>query len=264
VKAQVGDVLGTVQVRSYLERKEVAWWTEVRLTAGALSLKILIHTVVLFFLLKARMEPLLALRGTVSGLARGVMDLSPRAAVNSADEFGELAQDLNHFLDRVVHIVGDLDKILSEVVTVGTRLGALNRELEKQLDGLRDSSLGSIGANAQRSLDTRLVAAHEGGALEAVLQTLDSLAQTGQLAADNPLLREQLQRVRLGFERVTQAVQVSAAPVVASEAQVAEYQAFGRSLREMALLEATMQTVAESGQRLLQRLSQGRKGPQAA
>jgi methyl-accepting chemotaxis protein len=259
VKAKLGEVLGTVQVRSYLDRKEAAWWQEVRLTAGALSLKILIHTVVLFFLLKVRMEPLLALRGTVSGLARGVMDLSPRAAVNTADEFGELAQDLNHFLDRLGHLVGDLDKILSEVVTVGTRLGALNRELEKQLDGMRDASLGGIGNSARRSLDTQLVAAHESGALDAVLQTLDGLAQAGQLGAANPVLREQLQRVRLGFERVTQAVQGSAAPVVASDAQAAEYQAFGRSLREMALLEATMQTVAESGQRLLQRLSHGQK-----
>jgi methyl-accepting chemotaxis protein len=259
VKAQVGEVLGTVQVRSYLARKEAAWWQEVRLTAGALSLKILIHTVVLFFLLKARMAPLLALRGTVSGLARGVMDLSPRADVNSADEFGELAQDLNHFLDRVAHIVGDLDKILSEVVTVGTRLGTLNRDLERQLDGMRDASLGAIGTDARRSLETQLVAAHEAGALDAVMQTLDSLSQDGHLGAANPLLREQLQRVRLGFERVTKAVQGSAAPVVASEAQAAEYQAFGRSLREMALLEATMQSVAESGQRLLQRLTHGQK-----
>ena len=33
--ADHSDVLGTVQVRSYLERKEAAWWQEVRLTAGA-------------------------------------------------------------------------------------------------------------------------------------------------------------------------------------------------------------------------------------
>ncbi len=77
-----------------------------RLTAGALSLKILVYANVLFFLLKVRMEPLLSLR---------------------ADEFGELAQDLNHFLDRVALIVKDLDQILSEVVTVGSRLGTLNR-----------------------------------------------------------------------------------------------------------------------------------------
>jgi methyl-accepting chemotaxis protein len=260
VKAQVGDVLGTVQVRSYLARKEALWWQDVRLTAAALSLKILIHTIVLFFLLKVRMEPLLALRSTVSGLARGVMDLSPRAAVNTADEFGELADDLNHFLDRVTLIVSDLDRILSEVVAVGARLGALNRHLERQLDGLRDASLQALGSGAQRSLDTQLLAAHESGAFAVVLQTLDRLAQVGALPADAPLLREQLERLRSSFTLVAQALKAASAPVAMAEAQAADYVAFGQSLRDMALLEATMQTVAESGQRVLQRLQRGRQG----
>ena len=124
VKAKVGDVLGTVKVGSYLDRKEAAWWTEVQLTAGALSLKILVHTVLLFFLLKVRMAPLLSLRSTVSRLARGLMDLSPRAKVNGADEFGELAQDLNHFLDRINVVVTDLDHILNKVVDASGRLGS--------------------------------------------------------------------------------------------------------------------------------------------
>jgi methyl-accepting chemotaxis protein len=141
VKAQVGDVLGVVSVRSYLERKEAVWWQEVRLTAGALSVKILVHTIVLFLLLKVRMAPLLTLRSTVSSLARGLMDLSPRAAVNSADEFGELAQDLNHFLDRISVVVNDLDRILGEVVSVGARLGTLNRDLEQQVDVMRGAAL---------------------------------------------------------------------------------------------------------------------------
>ncbi len=50
---------------------------------------------------------------------------------------------------------------------------------------------------------------------------------------------------------------------VVAEAQAIEYRAFGQSLREMALLEATMQTVAEAGRRVLQRLAQGRDGQRA-
>jgi methyl-accepting chemotaxis protein len=109
-------VLGTVSVRSYLARK-------------------VIHTIVLL-LLKVRMEPMLSLRATVGSLARGVMDLSPRARVKSDDEFGELATDLNHFLDRIALIVHDLDRILSEVVAVGERLGSVNRHLERPLGAL--------------------------------------------------------------------------------------------------------------------------------
>jgi HAMP domain-containing protein len=235
----------------------------VRLTAGALSLKILVHTILLFLLLKVRMEPLLALRSTVAGLARGVMDLSPRAAVKSKDEFGALAQDLNHFLDRIGVVVADLDRILSEVVAVGARLGALNRDLEQQVDSVRDASLRLLGEGAQRSLHTQLQAAHEAGTVQALQQ---SLAQTlAALDAGAPLppgaapaLREQLQRLQQSFDAVCAALRAVVPPVVVGQAQSAEYQAFLVSLRQMALLEATMQKVAESGQQVLQRLAQGR------
>ena len=187
VKAKVGDVLGTVKVGSYLDRKEAAWWTEVRLTAGALSLKILLHTILLFFLLKARMAPLLSLRNTVSRLARGLIDLSPRAKVNGADEFGELAQDLNYFLDRINLVVTDLDQILNKVVDASGRLSGLNRDLE---------------------------------------QTVDSLREAHSSPADTSI-----------------------------EGQAAKYHALAQTLREMALLEANMQNIAQSGQQVLHRLT---------
>jgi hypothetical protein len=261
VKARVGEVLGTVTVRSYLQRKEASWWQEVRLTAGVLSLKILVHTIVLFLLLKVRMEPLLALRSTVSGLAKGVMDLSPRASVKTHDEFGELAQDLNHFLDRITLIVHDLDKILSEVVAVGTRLGLLNRHLERQLDGMRDASMRGVGEGAERSLGLQLVAAREAGAFDVLLQTLDALlaASPGAGPAGQGL-RPPLQRLHDSFGAVTAALKDVAPPVAVAEAQSAEYRAFAQSLREMALLEATMQQVAESGRQVLQRLAPGPAG----
>ena len=262
VKAAVGDVLGTVTVRSYLARKEAVWWQEVRVTSGALSLKILIHTIVLFLLLKVRMEPLLTLRSTVAGLAKGVMDLSPRAGVNTEDEFGELARDLNHFLDRIALVVADLDKILSEVVTVGGRLGTLNRVLEQQLDGMRDAALQSLGSGAQRGMATQLTVARESGAFGVLAQTLDEVAAAGPAPAGvvNPL-REQVARLRASFAAVAQAVNDAAPPLAVTSEQSAEYQAFAQSLREMAVLEATMQSVAESGQQLLRRLSADGKRP---
>lgn len=262
-KAKVGETLGTVSVRSYLERKENAWWQEVRLTAGALSLKILVHTILLFLLLKVRMEPLLSLRTTVSGLAKGVMDLSPRAAVKTADEFGELAEDLNHFLDRIGVIVNDLNRILSEVVAVGVRLGAVNRDLEQQVDGMRGAALRRLADGAQRSLDMQLMAAREAGTFEAleqtVVQTLDALKTIRRTPnSASPVLQEQLARLRQSFFLVSSALKDVAPPIVVADAYSAEYQAFSQSLREMALLEATMQKVAESGQHVLQRLARGR------
>ncbi len=264
VKAQVGEVLGTVTVRSYLASKEANWWHEVRLTGGVLAFNIIVHTIVLFLLLKVRMEPLLSLRSTVADLAKGLMDLSPRARVKSDDEFGELALDLNHFLDRIGTVVHDLDKILSEVVAVGTRLGALNRHLERQLDGLRDGALHSLGDASRRSLQTQLVAARESGAFGVLLRTVDTLLAAAdsptrlQAASTTAALRAQLLHLRSSFEAVAAALAAGAAPVAVPEAQSAEYQAFAQSLREMAMLEATMQAVAESGQQLLHRLTLGK------
>jgi len=265
VKAQVGDVLGVVSVRSYLERKEAVWWQEVRLTAGALSVKILVHTIVLFLLLKVRMAPLLTLRSTVSSLARGLMDLSPRAAVNSADEFGELAQDLNHFLDRISVVVNDLDRILGEVVSVGARLGTLNRDLEQQVDVMRGAALRLLGDAAQRSQDARMLAAREDGAFDALARTLtqalDALAAAGAVpAAASAAQREQLAALRQSFAAVSGALKGLAPPVALADSQSSEVQALAQSLHEMALLEAAMQRVAESGQQVLHRLSQGRAG----
>jgi HAMP domain-containing protein len=272
VKAKVGDVLGTVKVGSYLERKELAWWTDVKLTAGALSLKILVHTILLFFLLKVRMAPLLALRSTVSELARGVMDLSPRAKVNGADEFGELAQDLNHFLDRITVVVTDLDKILSEVVAVGERLGTLNRDLEQKVDVMRDSASRVLGGDAQRSLESQLLVARESGAFAALDQMLDqTLAALGESepgsgrvpgqvpGASSAELRDHLARLRNSFATVAASLKDVAPPVLVAQAQSLEYQAFARSLREMAVLEAAMQNIAQSGQQVLHRLTHAKK-----
>lgn len=262
VQAKVGDVLGIVTVRSYLSRKEALWWNEVRLTAGVLGFNIVVHTIVLFLLLKVRMEPLLSLRSTVGGPAKGVMDLRPRARVKSDDEFGELALDLNHFLDRIATIVHDLDRVLSEVVAVGGRLGVLNQRIEGQLDGLRDTMTRSFGHAAQRSLDAQLLAARESGAFDALLQALDELAAASALP--DGALRAKLQRLRGSFEAVAGAVQGAAPAAVPPEAEALQYQAFAQSLREMALLEATMQAVAESGRQLLHRVTQGRADAQRA
>ena len=210
IKAKVGDVLGTITVRSYLEPKESAWWTQVSVMAGTMSIKIIFHTILLFLLLRARMEPMMSLRATTAALAKGVMDLSPRAKVNSADEFGELAADLNSFLDRVKLLVHDLDQILSEVMSVGDRLGTLSRGLEQQLDEMRESSSHADSEGAQRSVANQIVAAREAGAFEVLMNTLDEvIAAKFTNSADAEQLRGNLLRLKKSFLTVTEAVSSS-------------------------------------------------------
>lgn len=259
IKAKVGDILGTITVRSYLEPKESAWWEQVSLMAGAMSIKIVFHTILLFLLLRARMEPMMSLRATTAALAKGVMDLSPRAKVNSADEFGELAADLNSFLDRVKLLVHDLDQILSEVMSVGDRLGTLSRGLEQQLEDMRESSSHADLEGAQRSVANQLVAAREAGAFEVLMNTLDEvIAAKFTNSADAEQLRANLLRLKKSFLTVTEAVSTSAPNPETAPSEVSQFLAISQSLREMTVLEGSMQKVAESGQRLIDRL-QGSK-----
>lgn len=100
-KAAVGDMLGRVTVRSYPGSHLSGWWNDVQFSSVLALGKITLHTVVLFFLLKARLAPLLSLRNVLGRLSRAGFDLSERVPVRSRDEFGELAHDLNLFLDRL-------------------------------------------------------------------------------------------------------------------------------------------------------------------
>jgi methyl-accepting chemotaxis protein len=255
VKAKVGESLGSVTVRSYLEPKQDTWWKELSVTASTLSFKIILHTIVLFLLLRIRMEPLVTLRATASALAKGVMNLSHRAKVNSADEFGELAADLNHFLDRVKLIVHDLDKILSEVVSVGERLSAVNRELDDQIDSLRESTEASHARDLQLGIESQIVAAQEIGSFEVVISTLDELVSRKLTTEKDALeLKQKIDRLRQSFEAVTRVVRQTAPDPQNARAGASQYLVLSQSLREMALLEGSMQKVAESGRMLLKRI----------
>ncbi len=144
VAASEGDVLGTVAVRDYLGASLGGWWEEVRLTATLNLAKIGINILILFFLLRMLMEPLLSLRGAVARLADGTGGVGVRAEVRSSDEFGELAHDLNTFLDRIAGILGDLRTLLSRMVAVGTRLA--------RVTGSTDEQLSSVEAAIQATL----------------------------------------------------------------------------------------------------------------
>ena len=255
VKAKVGEPLGTVTVRSYLEPKQEVWWKELSVLASALSFKIILHTIVLFLLLRIRMEPLVTLRATASTLAKGVMNLSHRAKVNSADEFGELASDLNHFLDRVKLIVHDLDRILSEVVSVGERLSTVNRVLDNQIDSLRETTEVSSARALKQSVDTRVVIAQEIGAFEVVIATLDALvSKRVTTEQDARELKEKIERLRQSFETIAREVGQVGTDSESTRVGASQYLILSQSLREMALLEGSMQKVAESGRMLLKRI----------
>ncbi len=132
--ASVGEVLGTVTVRNYLGRDFQIWWEDVKLTLGLAVGKIVLHSILLFMILRARMEPLLRLRSVVSNLSKAYTDLGQRAEVRTSDEFGVLARDLNVFLDRIERLLEELEKVLHKVVNVNDDILQVQGDLRKQID----------------------------------------------------------------------------------------------------------------------------------
>ena len=104
----------------------------------------------------------------------------------------------------------------------------------------------------------QIVAAREAGAFEVLVQTLDDLSHSSERRDELAPLRAQLAKLQNSFASITNAVQKASPSPELAQAQAAQYQALSQSLREMALLEASMQKVAESGQQVIHRLAKGR------
>lgn len=256
VHAKIGDVLGHVTVRNYLSTKLTIWWAEVRLTSMLWAVNIITHTIVLFLLLKIRMEPLLSLRSTVSTLAKGIIDLSHRARIKSHDEFGELALDLNHFLDRIAHIVEDLDKILTKVVAVSHRLNQVSAQMNEQFERIHDSVQWAIKHSFDGQKEHPAFSQGGFGAGDSIVSTLDTLSRDQNIpeeAAEQ--MRQISDRLKTTISRAENIFHRSGQSGEALIGLSREVHGFTHFLGEMAVLEEKMRMVAESGQTLLNRLT---------
>ena len=258
VTAQPGDVLGQVSVRNYRSHRMAEWWREARVISVVGMGNVLLHTIVLFLLLRVRMEPLLRLRSSVAHLARGRMDLGQRAEVRSNDEFGELASDFNHFLDRLTMLVEDLEDVLGRVAAVNRRLLQVGSEMDVRVGAVQSLSQDAM----RRAYEIRQeIAGPWSEAVEALDLVIGRAAGSprpdGSVVVD-PELRDLLRRLRGAA-----AVQVEAGQHLESLTELLstlshEVADDSHYRGEIRLLEERMQSVAESGQTLLARL----RGPE--
>jgi methyl-accepting chemotaxis protein len=196
--ASVGDVLGTVTVRQYVDEGVAVWWEEVRLTILVNIVKIVVHTVGLFFLLRVLLEPLLALRGAVASLAKGAAGLNIRAEVRSRDEFGSLAHDLNTFLDRVNHILHDFGRVLARNAAIGQRLATVTGRSRDQVDVL-ERAIKSLLSSANDSASPEDRARR----LESALPRLhDEIHEFRHIVSGMEFLEENLNEVSASGEQL--------------------------------------------------------------
>ena len=253
IDAKVGEVLGQVTVRSYLSGFFARWWQEAQLMSIVGMLNIILHTVVLYILLKARMEPLLYLRSVMNLLAKGERPLRRDAKSRSDDEFGELTLDLNRFLHRVDALFHELDALLSRINNINRRLARSLLQLDEQVAGLQNriqqvtqkafSSLQQLAAQ-----DTLPVPA---GRMDDLVAGLGDASLSGADAA----LAEDLLR---GYESWSRERKKTAAgyrefgeelTAIARDSQKSAH-----LLGEMRVLEEKINGVAEAGKDLLKNI----------
>ncbi|WP_253798860.1 methyl-accepting chemotaxis protein [Rhodovulum sp. P5] len=250
-EANVGDVLGQVRVRNYLDRDFALWFEEITFSAGLAVGKIVLHSILLFLILRARMEPLLRLRSVVSNLARAFGSLTERAEVRTADEFGALAHDLNLFLDRINRLIDELDHVLRRVVAVNDDIVKLQGDLRGRIDGV-------VSGTRQLERDAMLRAKREPllseewfDAVRASVAELDTrLAEVGH----QPQAGELLENLRAVIGNADAQIKTSEALFEGLAALGDETEALKGAMAEMARMEERLKSIMESGGMLVRRL----------
>jgi len=258
VDAELGVVLGSVKVRSYLSHHLKSWWHEVRLTAVLGLGKILFHTIILFFLLKVRMEPMMSLRSVVASLAKAGADLHHRATLTSEDEFSELARDLNHFLDRLCLILDDVGQVLEKINELNLRLTRVNSQIGEKFENIQSlshqtSKLMSTG-NTRLPLLSREWKTSMQLALTALVNLIDDSEKSTKLEARLEQIWQQFDETSLQLEAFHRTHNEVSEGLIDMNTELLDFE---HHLTKMGELEGKMESISRQGQKLIKRLTVG-------
>ncbi|NIW86634.1 MAG: HAMP domain-containing protein [Gammaproteobacteria bacterium] len=259
VEAKPGDVLGEIEVRRYLSGAVTEWADGARLTALVGTINIILGTIILYWLLKVRMEPLLALRSTVSRLAKGRLDLSYRAPTRSEDEFGELAMDLNHFLDRMSEMCEELRDVLRRVLDLNDKMNETAAATNRRLV--------AVNAQARRMLEQRSRVRRQStelssetlDAVDLGVSALELLVREGAFPADlRGKLQDAARRFRSRAGEARDALRQAQDASTGLSSLCDDLRAYSGTSEELDRLIERMEDVAQSGRALLAQVTVAR------
>lgn len=249
--AEKGDVLGEVIVRSYLARDFAKWWLHVKLSSGLALAKIVLHSILLFLLLRVRMEPLLRLRSVVSNLSKAYAGLHLRAEIRTPDEFGILARDLNLFLDRITRLVTELDGILDSVVRV-------NDDIITMQANLRDHAETVVAQT--RNLERRSVlltkrnSSLSAASIDAIKIMIADLNRAQDQMVDRELSENIIAEINVIIGNAESQRNTNGELYLELSELGAETQQFQTAIAEMVRLEERMKGIIGTGTALVHRL----------
>jgi len=212
--------------------------------AGLAVGKIVLHSVLLFLILRARLEPLLRLRAVVSSLSKAYGALSQRAEIQIEDEFGVLAGELNIFLDRINLLTSELNQVLLRVVAVNDDFVTVQDDLRGQIDRV-------VTGVRRLERDAMLAAKREPRlsndwfkAIRSSIQSLDDMPQA------DALLEELRDVVASAETQLAKSEKLFDSLAVVGD----DTDNLKGAMSEMTRLEEWMKTIIETGGTLVRRL----------
>lgn len=198
------------------------------------------------------MEPLMSLRAAVGSLANAGSDLAIRAKVASHDEFGELAEDLNQFLDRIGHVIEDLCGVVDRISALNSELTEIQGRVGGRFENLETGfdRLNQIAFQANRS--DPLLSSEWLNAASVVIKALTAKSPQSQTGEQEFMaFLDDLRAAASRAEKIWERYEEFSASATAMSADMRK---LARHLGEMAVIEEKMQDIAEMGQKLADRL----------
>ncbi|MBN6716934.1 methyl-accepting chemotaxis protein [Pseudomonas capsici] len=148
-----------------------AMLSEFRTSAlAAMGVVVLVIILLLGLLIRVLMQPLHQMGRAMRDIADGEGDLTKRLAITSQDEFGELAQSFNHFVERI-------HTSIREVASTAGQLGEVATRVVK-------ASNSSMTNSDQQSNRTESVAAAINQLGAAAQEIAQNAARTSQQSSD--------------------------------------------------------------------------------
>jgi len=172
--------------------------------------------ILLGLLIRVLMRPLTAMGQAMANIAEGEGDLTRRLAVDSRDEFGELASAFNRFVERIHASISEVSSATAQVNAVAAQvLSASNSSMSNSDEqALRTNSVAAaineLGAAAQEIARNAAHASHQAsdarqqadGGREVVEQNIQAMQQLSAKISDSCVRIEALSQKTVNINHI--------------------------------------------------------------
>ncbi|WP_185265677.1 methyl-accepting chemotaxis protein [Halopseudomonas xiamenensis] len=186
----------------------------------AVLVSVVFIILLLGLLIRVLMRPLTAMGQAMANIAEGEGDLTRRLAVDSRDEFGELASAFNRFVERIHASISEVSSATAQVNAVAAQvLSASNSSMANSDEqALRTNSVAAaineLGAAAQEIASNAAHASHQAsdarqqadGGREVVEQNIRAMQQLSEKISDSCVRIEALSQKTVNINHILEVI----------------------------------------------------------